>query len=208
MQTPLQDRVLALAGIIQAVALVDQLAREGATPEDKLEHSLASLFVFNPVSSEDVFGGAEYRERLGIGLAKLGELLDRQRAAPLYGPLVLYTMGLLHLENKLRQNKAMLDRIGNRLEQIEPQTHNTPLTDDFIISSISGIYQDTLSTLKYRIQVQGERRYLQNPSTAHRVRALLLAGIRAAALWRQVGGRRWQLLFSRNQMQRALQQIM
>ncbi len=207
MQTPAQDRVLALAGIIQAVALVDQLAREGAIPEDKFEHSLASLFVFNPVSSEDVFGGAEYRERLSVGLAKLGELLDRQRAAPLYGPMVLYTMGLLHLENKLRQNPTMLDRVGKRLEQIEPQIRTTPLSDDDFVSSISNIYQDTLSTFKFRIQVQGERRYLQNPSTANRVRALLLAGVRAAALWRQVGGRHWQLLFSRGQMLRALQQI-
>jgi len=32
---------------------------------------------------------------------------------------------------------------------------------------------------------------------ANKIRTLLLAGIRAAVLWRQMGGNRWQLLFSR-----------
>jgi high frequency lysogenization protein len=45
--------------------------------------------------------------------------------------------------------------------------------------------------------VTGNPTYLQNTATADKVRALLLAGIRAAILWRQVGGQRWHLLFKR-----------
>ena len=43
-------------------------------------------------------------------------------------------------------------------------------------------------------------RHLQQPNNAAKIRALLLTGIRAARLWRQLGGHRWQLLFSRRKL--------
>jgi high frequency lysogenization protein len=51
--------------------------------------------------------------------------------------------------------------------------------------------------MKPRIMVSGDAVYLQNSDNVNRIRALLLSGIRAAMLWRQIGGRRRQLLFSR-----------
>jgi high frequency lysogenization protein len=45
--------------------------------------------------------------------------------------------------------------------------------------------------------VNGEQQYLSNPDNVNRIRALLLAGIRAGVLWHQVGGRRWHILFNR-----------
>ena len=54
-----------------------------------------------------------------------------------------------------------------------------------------------ISDLKPRIMVAGEQNYLLNTDTAARVRTLLLAGIRAAVLWRQLGGSKWKLLLSR-----------
>jgi adenylosuccinate lyase len=48
-------------------------------------------------------------------------------------------------------------------------------------------------------------RNLQQPSNAAKIRALLLAGIRSARLWRQLGGHRWQLVIQPSQAaQRAL----
>jgi high frequency lysogenization protein len=48
-----------------------------------------------------------------------------------------------------------------------------------------------------RIMVRGEPRLLADPSIASQIRALLLAGLRATVLWRQCGGTRLQLLWSR-----------
>ena len=42
--------------------------------------------------------------------------------------------------------------------------------------------------------------HLQVSSNAARIRALLLAGIRSARLWRQLGGSRWQMVFSRRRL--------
>jgi high frequency lysogenization protein len=43
---------------------------------------------------------------------------------------------------------------------------------------------------------------------ANRIRACLLAGVRAARLWRQVGGSRWQLIFSRGRYLNAIDQAL
>jgi len=48
-----------------------------------------------------------------------------------------------------------------------------------------------------RIVVNGRPLYLQNSSIVHQIRALLLAALRSAWLWRQVGGKRWALLLRR-----------
>jgi high frequency lysogenization protein len=62
---------------------------------------------------------------------------------------------------------------------------------------LSQIYQERISTLGPKIMVRGEPLHLQNPDSAARIRVALLAGIRAAVLWRQAGGSKWQLLFQR-----------
>jgi high frequency lysogenization protein len=48
--------------------------------------------------------------------------------------------------------------------------------------------------------VQGEPTFLQQSDNVNKIRALLLAGIRAAVLWRQKGGRRWQFIFQSNKI--------
>jgi len=47
--------------------------------------------------------------------------------------------------------------------------------------------------------VSGNPQQLQQPAVVEKVRANLLAAVRSAVLWRQVGGRQWQLLVYRRQ---------
>ena len=72
---------------------------------------------------------------------------------------------------------------------------------------LAGIYLDTLGTFRFRIRVQGEPARLQDEDNAARIRALFLAGVRAAFLWHQLGGRRWRLLFQRKQQLEILESI-
>ena len=76
-----------------------------------------------------------------------------------------------------------------------------------ICHSVSGIYQDTLSKLRFRIKVTGSAQHLQDSANADIIRALLLAGIRSAFLWRQLGGRRWKLLLNRRRLLFASQNL-
>ena len=70
------------------------------------------------------------------------------------------------------------------------------------MARFADLYLKTISTLTPRIMVSGSQLHLNNPENASRIRALLLAGVRAAILWRQSGGSRWKLLVRRNALLR------
>jgi len=94
------------------------------------------------------------------------------------------------------------------IDLIRSQRENSgnPLLDT--IDDLAQLYARTISTLTPRIIVSGEHGYLTNPRTAARVRAVLLAGIRAAYLWNQLGGRRWHLVFRRSRTGKAADQLL
>jgi len=68
-----------------------------------------------------------------------------------------------------------------------------------VISRLAALYSSTLSTLKPRVMVTGNPQLLQQDIVVEKVRASLLAAVRSAVLWRQVGGRQWQFLLNRRQ---------
>ncbi len=189
----INDRTLALAGVFQSAWLVDQVARTGKVPQPEYETIIGSLFEFSPVNTEAVFG-SHYEIRRG--LQTLAEQLEsREETRNLY--IMRYAIGLLILERKLAAQPAMLQKIGNDLESAGHQIRHFGLTHENVIARLADIYSHTISTLTPRIMVSGENSYLQVQDNANKVRGLLLAGIRAAVLWRQCGGNRWQLFFQR-----------
>lgn len=122
---------------------------------------------------------------------------------------VRYALGLLLLEQKLQRESDKLDVIRSRLKQCYKQrqftqtdalTFSETVLQPSIIHNLAQIYLDTAGTFQFRIQVQGQTAALKKEEIADKIRAILLAGLRAAMLWRQLGGRRWQLLFSRKQI--------
>ncbi|KPU83108.1 lysogenization regulator, partial [Psychromonas sp. PRT-SC03] len=83
---------------------------------------------------------------------------------------------------------------------VQHQLADANIDDDNILSSLNLIYKDLISDLGPKIQVNGSPSCLQQERTQHKIRALLLAGVRSAVLWRQIGGKRRQLLSSRKAM--------
>lgn len=195
-----KDRVLALAGIFQACRLVQQAARKNMVDNEALEASLVSIVNVNADTTAAVYGGTQ---GLRLGLRTLQEQLDKG-AVPRDLELARYVVSVMHLERQLGRNPQMLERIGAGVAGTEHKRETHAITHPEVISQLAEIYSDTISTLTPRIIVQGEQGYLSNPETAAKVRALLLAAIRSAWLWRQVGGRRWQLVFGRGAMAREV----
>lgn len=103
----------------------------------------------------------------------------------------------------------MLDDIGKGLDAIKLQFPEGALAEKpEAIRELSRLYQGTLSTLPFRIHVRGEVNHLKNDHTACRIRAVLFAGVRAAVLWRQVGGKRWHLLLQRKRIARDVNRLL
>jgi high frequency lysogenization protein len=119
-----------------------------------------------------------------------------------------YAIGLIQLERKLARQPEMLQTISQELEDTGHQLRHFGLTHTNVIARLADLYANTISTLGPRIMVSGENNQLQIQENANKVRALLLSGIRAAVLWRQCGGNRWQLLFQRRQLIRQATQLL
>ncbi|WON78498.1 high frequency lysogenization protein HflD [Serratia sp. UGAL515B_01] len=198
------DITLAMAGITQAARLVQQLAHDGQLDQEAFHTSLNSLLQMDPASTLAVFGGEE--RNLKMGLETLLGVLNANNKG-LAAELTRYTISLMVLERKLNADKSAMNTLGERLNQLERQLVHFELGSETIISSLAGIYVDVVAPLGPRIQVTGSPAILQNPQVQAKVRATLLAGIRAAVLWQQVGGSRLQLMFSRNRLLKQAQNI-
>ncbi|WP_163558847.1 high frequency lysogenization protein HflD [Halomonas sp. NO4] len=200
--SPVARQALALAGVFQAASLVDELARTGQTEPRPWETLIHATVDTNPESFEAIYGG--HPNNLRRGLEVLEAVVGRRQANP---AVMRYGFSMLLLMNKLRTNTAMMDALGTQLTRIQGQAEHFGATHENVIASLGEAYQETLSTFKTRIVVQGDPSLLQNRMMPERVRAILLAGIRFALLWHQQGGRRWKLVFQRGALKKALDQL-
>lgn len=200
--TPMQEQLVALAGLFQAAHLVHKLAQSGQISDASLEYMLNTLLVRNPQSTLDVYGGDDYPLREGYRTLQAALLRD---AHNLPRESLRYALSMLGLEQQFSRRNDLLQLTGERLERINQQADHLGITSSGVVGAFADLYQDTISTFNVRIQVHGDMRYLQQDAVAAKIRALLFAGIRSARLWRQLGGKRWHLLFKRGAMLKQLQ---
>jgi len=188
-------RTMAFAAICQAAHLVQQVSRTGNCEDESLRQTLSGILVTDPESPQDVFGGSNLKEGYKAIVEQLGH-----GSSPKNAELTRYVVSLIALERKLSGRRDVLNMLGERISQVKRQLHHFDLLDEQVLANLASIYSEHISPIGPRIQVAGTPVYLQQPLVQHKVRALLLAGIRATVLWRQVGGRRRHILFSRGKM--------
>lgn len=197
---------LALAGICQAAQLTQQLAHQGQCNAAALDVSLRSLLDLNPDSTLAVYGNDEVN--LHLGLETIMAVLNSSSRQGSTAELTRYTLSMMVLERKLSGNKAALNTLAQRISQLDRQLVHYELESDIITSAMAAIYVDVISPLGPRIQVTGSPQILQNTQVQNRVRATLLAGIRSAVLWQQIGGGRLQLMFARQRLLREAKTLL
>lgn len=208
MRRPTRDQAIALAGVFQACQLVDNLARTGSIPIDQLNVEINSLLEQNPSSTEAVFSYGEHgaAHNLEIGIETI-EQLFRDKYKNRRPDTLRYVVGVMHLQRKVGKDSAMLEQIGQGMERAKTQAEHFTLSHDNVIANIADVYQKTISTQRFRIQVSGQAGHLQQTSVANRVRCLLFAAIRAAILWQQLGGRRWHFFVFRGHILKHLETL-
>lgn len=195
-RTVIEQRTLALAGVAQAARIVDLAAKTGSWPTPFVEASIHSLFCFEPEAVDSVFGTPQ---GIRLGLEQLSACLSLSQDESVAQTL-RYTLAMLQLEKRFAKRDDLLSIVHTRLKHAAYSADNFSNNINTINSNIASIYQDTLSTLSYRIKVTGSAQHLNSPHVADLVRALLLCGVRAAFLWRQLGGSRLKLMLSRGEI--------
>jgi high frequency lysogenization protein len=200
----LEEQVIGFAGICQACRIVQQIARGQSVEPNCWEASLKSILQTDPPDTESVYGSLR---NLTVGLETVKAQMGHRNE--LRDPEVTrYIVGLLSLARRLNKRADMQAMLAERISQVKRQLTHFAITDAQIQASLAAIYSDIISPLGSRIQVTGDRSLLQQPANQNRVRAILLAGIRAAILWQQVGGKRLQLIFQRSKLLTQVEQCL
>lgn len=190
------NQTIAMAGIVQACSLVQQLATTGNADSVALETSIGSLLKIDADSVLDVYGGLG---GIRYGLQQLdlqlgGKVLTNPEQAR-------YAAQLVYLQKQLAKRPDMLQTIQTGIAKAQAQAEHFGVLHENVLANLADLYHGTISTLQPRIMVHGDQQYLGTQNTVNKIRALLLAGIRATLLWRQCGGSRWKLLLFRKKLQ-------
>jgi len=108
----MKDRALALAGLLQAVQLVQQMAQNGQAETQPLAACIESLFRFDAESPEAVYDGAR---NLAPGLRRLiGQLEGGSGRDP---ALTRMAMTVLHLERAFMRRRRQGDEAEHDAER-------------------------------------------------------------------------------------------
>lgn len=185
-------RSLALAGVFQAADLVRTTANGLPVSESAKDAVIGAITTQNADALEEVFPDPiSFRSGVAASTGALSGEHDR-------ADVLRYALQLIELARRLKKSPVVIERLTGGLARLGGNPEAVAL---------AGLYQDTISTLGKRIQVTGDPAALQRPGVADTIRALLLAGVRFAWLWQQLGGGRWQLILNRKQTLAAIEAL-
>ncbi|MGA0844035.1 MAG: lysogenization protein HflD [Arenicellales bacterium] len=185
-----ENRVLALAGIAQCSKLVQDIARRGRASEDAKRETLARIIVFDESDPEIALGGIESN---ALGLADLMV----KRADPFLMERVRTITAIVNLERFLCKQPQVIRTLRSRLETFAEWLGSSDIDSPTSVDELAAIYTETLSHLGPRIMIKGEQSYLEDQRNVNEIRALLLAGVRCAYVFSELGGKKWHLFLNR-----------
>jgi high frequency lysogenization protein len=196
----MRPRVLALAGMVQSLKLVRQIADTGHADTGSQRIVLDSVFRIDADSVDAVYGGSS---QLRHGLLTMRDhLVDRSgdELLPKLG------MSILQIERRFVGDEGMAEQVIDGLRRLDATAQRQGSIHPDVIGRLGQLYADTISHLRPKVIVQGNPHYLQQPEVVAEIRALLLAALRSAVLWRQVGGSYWDFVFRRRAMMQVVEE--
>lgn len=195
MSRPLSERVLALAGVLQALAQVRRIAETGQSDAAVVQTAVGSVFRIDADSPHQVYGQAS---DLAPGLRLLRDYFNKQAGNDETLPRL--ALSVLQLERRFVGDANTVAAVSGGIADLAAQAETKGSTHPDVLSGLGGLYADTISHLRPRVMVQGNPHYLGQPGVVAEIRAILLAAVRSAVLWRQLGGSYWDFLLSRRAM--------
>ncbi len=198
--TPFDDRVLALGALLVALSQVRRIAETGQSDTATLQVALDSVFRLDAADTAAAVGGVD---AVRPGLRLLRDYLAGTNKDEALGKLA---MAVMQLERRFVADAAMTERVRTGLRALQGPVERLGSPHHDVVAGLASLYADTLSHLRPRVMVPGNPHYLGQAGVVAEIRALLLAALRAAVLWRQMGGSLWDFLFRRREMAAAIDQ--
>jgi high frequency lysogenization protein len=198
----MKDRVLALAGLLQSVRLVQEMANNGQAETRALATCIDSLFAFDADSTEAVYGGVRALEP---GLRRVVAQLD---GSDRDAAQTRMAMNVLHLERRFAGSPQAMQQVHESLEALRRGREPWEPTHPEVLARLGELYAEVVSPLGPKVMVAGNPVYLSQAEVVAEVRAALLAALRSAMLWRQLGGSWIDLLLSRRRMVETARELL
>jgi len=196
--TSMEQRALALAGLLQALKQVRQIADTGQADAGVVATAIDSVFRIDAESPLAVYGGAS---ALRPGLLLLRGYFGNDGKDELLPRLAL---AVLQLERRFVRDAAMAQRVHEGVLALAPAAVRLGNQHPDVLAALGALYADTISHLRPRVLVQGNPHYLGQAGVVAEIRAMLLAALRSAVLWRQLDGSLWDFLLRRRALMQAL----
>ena len=196
-----QQQTLALAAVMQAANAVQNIAEKQQF--DDVSALIDSIYVIDPKNFQDVFPDPHLL--LG-GLKSLESFYCSKQALPSKKATISTALGLLQLANLLDKDADVKKILQLRLQSLIAK-RALNFNDSPAYFQLASAYVDSVGSFAFRIQVQGKVEYLQQENNVEKIRSILLAGLRAALLWKQLGGKRWHLIFKKHTLQKTIQSL-
>ena len=190
----IDDRVLALAGLAQALRQVRRIADTGQADSEVVSTALDSIFRIDAPSPIAVYGDVA---ALRPGLRAFRDYLAGTGDDPLLPRLAL---AVTQLERRFSRDDAMAGQVHAGIVALAPTAERLGSAHPDVLAALGTLYADTVSQLRPRVLVQGNPHYLGQAGVVAEIRAVLLAALRSAVLWRQLGGSPWDFLLRRGEM--------
>lgn len=194
----MSERMLALAGLVQALRQVRQIAETGQADTAVVATALDSVFRIDADSPAAVYGNAR---ALVPGLNLLRDYFSNQGTDELLPRLAL---AVIQLERRFVREGETAARVHDGIVALSPSAQRLGSMHPDVLAALGSLYADTVSHLRPRVLVQGNPHYLGQAGVVAEIRAVLLAALRSAVLWRQLGGSLWDFLLRRSEMAQAV----
>ncbi|KAG1682791.1 tRNA-specific 2-thiouridylase MnmA [Nymphon striatum] len=200
------DIIIGNEGNTKASVCFDEMQRAitpgqsiGTIDQNLLDTCVNSILTDDADSAADLYGSIG---NLKTGFSSMIHQLGSGQISPDGKPKNMeatrYALGLLHLEKKLNNNPELFGKLIEGIKETQKKLDFFDVGHENIIAKLADVYAGTISTMSPKIMVKGDQNFLSKPQNAAKIRTLLLAGIRAALLWRQAG----ELLFEKGKLQR------
>ena len=178
------ERLLALAGVSSCAALIDELATSGHADDSELEFFVSA---FLDIGSDSTAKLLQRHHAYDKGLQVLGHL--SQSGSEKDRRLLLYSLQTIQLMQQFMKRSDLVALLTEELPKIASQE-----TLDDRLLAMGSLYEKSVSTLAFRIQIRGSQGYLRQGPVAQKIRGTLFCGIRFALLWQQQGGSKFDFV--------------
>jgi high frequency lysogenization protein len=202
----------ALAALFLCCAQIQRIATTGFMDDNAAACVIRSILVTNPGTIDDIYDNAQLR----TGYQALADCLGRTSLRSLECVEVTKSaFKVMELENQLERSGKFFDELGAKIDSLHSSISSecpgfldgnvSDVLDRRYIKMFADTYSSIISPHFSKLIICGQEECLRREENQERIRALLLAAVRAVVLWRQLGGKRRFLVFRRGAIVKCAQ---